>query len=271
MRTLARKPDVFALAGLAVAVVLTVTGCEGDGQSGIPTESPEPSAVESVEETTASAAAPTVVVGDVPGNPAATVALQAWTNDLVAGTDVVGRCWTIAPERARQMYADVDAITAAVQQPGRDGQYAVTWSAGGVDVSVLRSEIASGYACPYVNPTGAPGYTDEDARYAVERFLGRVIGAPVDPDDTEERYPLVCEARGTWDPWGTGNPGVPPLATDPDVLGDLDSFDAAAASVTPISEAYASVTIPIVEAGTPRDLVVLLTTGSNGYCLGAMD
>ncbi|MGU3581629.1 hypothetical protein ACLBYD_00350 [Rhodococcus sp. C26F] len=95
--------------------------------------------------------------------------------------------------------------------------------------------------------------------------------SPVDPDDTEERYPLVCEARGTWDPWGTGNPGVPPLATDPDVLGDLESFDAAAASVTPISEVYTNVTIPIVEAGTPRDLVVLLTTGSDGYCLGAVD
>ena len=57
------------------AVVLTVTGCEGDGQSGIPTESPEPTAAETVEETTTPATAPTVVVGDVPGNPAATAAL----------------------------------------------------------------------------------------------------------------------------------------------------------------------------------------------------
>ena len=53
--------------------------------------------------------------------------------------------------------------------------------------------------------------------------------------------------------------------------GDLESFDAAAASVTPISAVYTSVTIPIVGAGTPRDLVVLLTTGNNGYCLGAVD
>ncbi|HET8992546.1 MAG TPA: hypothetical protein VFN32_02035, partial [Rhodococcus sp. (in: high G+C Gram-positive bacteria)] len=158
MTSTTRKSRLFVVAGAAVALALTATGCAGDGQSGIPTEAPEPTAVSSsgtegdAGDGTAAPAAPVevapaaVTVGDVPGNAAAGAALQAWTNDLLAGSDVTGRCWTLAPERVEEMYTDVDAISTAVQQPGLDGQFAVTWSADGTDVSVLRSEISSGYA-----------------------------------------------------------------------------------------------------------------------------
>ncbi|MEE2058202.1 hypothetical protein [Rhodococcus artemisiae] len=277
------KPRLFVVAGTAVALALAATGCAGDGQSGIPTETPEPPAAvssdsggaatdgDSATAPSTEAATPGVTVGDVPGNAAAAAALQGWTNDLLAGTDVVGKCWTIAPERAEEMYADADAISAAVQQTGLDGQFAVTWSANDTDVSVLRSEISSGYACPYVHATDDSGiYTDDDAVYAVERFLGRAVGDPVDPSDTEEDYPLICPGMGIWDPWGTGNPVVPPLWTDPDALDDVTSFDAESATFSPVDDVYGSVTIPIVEAGTARDLVVYVTIASNGYCLGAV-
>lgn len=272
MLVVSGKSRLLALTGaaVAVAVAVAVAGCAGDGQSGIPTETPEPPAT---AETTAVAATtppaePAVVVGEVRGNPAAAPALQSWTNDLVDGDDVVSRCWTIAPERAAAMYADVDAITAAVRQPGQDGQFAVTWSAGGTDVSVLRHEIAAGYACPYVHPTGANPYTGEDAVHAVERFLARAAGKPVNPADTEARYPLVCDSRAIWDPYGTGVPGVPPLSTDPDVFTELTSFDAEAATFWAMDDVYAAVTVPVVDAGAARDLEVLVTTGANGYCLG---
>ena len=284
MTSTTRKSHLFVVAGAAVALALTATGCAGDGQSGIPTETPQPPAASSsgagsdAGDGTAAAAAPTeaapsaVTVGDVPGNAAAGAALQAWTNDLLAGNDVTGKCWTIAPERAEEMYADVDAISTAVQQPGLDGQFAVTWSADGTDVSVLRSEISSGYACPYVHPTGdADIYTGDDAVYAVERFLGRATGDPVAPEDTEDDYPLICPGMGIWDPWGTGNPGVPPLSTDPDALDGVTTFDADSATFAPIDDVYGTVSIPVVEDGTARDLVVYVTIASNGYCLGAVD
>lgn len=273
MASTTRTTTRLALSGIAAAVVLAVTACEGDGQSGIPTETPETTPAETTPATATEVTddAPEVPVGDVPGNPAATAALQAWVDDLVAGRDVVSRCPTIAPERAASMYADVDAITAAVREPGVDGQYAVSWSADGTAVSALRSEIASGYACPYVHPEGESAYTGADAVHAVTRFLGRVTGDPVAPEDTEDAYPLVCEARAIWDPWNTGYPDVPPMATDPDVLADVTTFDAESATFSPVDDVYGSVTIPVVEAGSARDLAVYVTVGSNGYCLGAVD
>lgn len=262
---------MFALAG---ATAVSVVGCAGDGQSGIPTETPAPPAASDTVEagtTPTTAQAPAATIGEVPGNPDAAAALEPWLSDLVAGRDVVSRCWTIAPERAAAMYTDVDAITAAVRQPGRDGQYTVTWSADGTDVSVLRSEITSGYACPYVRPTGEDAYTGDDAVHAVTRFLARATGQPLSPADTEKQYRLVCDERAIWDPWGTGSPSVPPLSTNPDVLDDVTTFDAASAIFVPLDDVYGNVTIPVVEAGTLRDLVVYVTTGSNGYCLGAVD
>jgi len=276
MAATTRTTRRLALCGLAVAVSLSVAGCEGDGQSGIPTDPPPTtSAAADTTDPEGSAAADTtgaVRVGDVPGNAAATAALQSWVDDLVAGNDVAARCWTIAPERAAQMYDDVDAITAAVTRPGSDGQYTATWSSpDGVAVSVLRSEIASGYACPYIHHDGEDIYTGADAIHAVTRFLGRVTGDPVSPQDAEENYPLVCEARAIWDPWGSGYPDVPPMSADPSVLDAVTTFDAESATFTPLDDVYGSVTIPVIEAETSRNLDVYVTTGSNGYCLGAVD
>lgn len=270
--TVRNRSRALATAGMAV-VVVGLAGCEGDGQSGIPTETPEPPATSSVEPApvTTEPPAPPVPVGDVPGNARAVAALQEWVSDLVDGGDVTAACWTIAPDRTAAMYADVEAITAAVQRPGRDGQYAVTWSGGGTDVSVLRGEIESGYACPFVYPTGEDPYTEVDAVYAVERFLARGAGEPVHPDDTEDRYPLVCDARAIWDPYGTGAPTVPPLVAETDPVGDVTAFDVDSAWLWQMDEVYGAVTVPVVEDGVSRNLEVLVTTGPNGYCLGEVN
>jgi len=279
VRTLFRKPRVLTVAVLSAAVVLGLTACEGDGQSGIPTETPEPAATETVAEPIAEPE-PAVTVGDVPGNPAAVAALQAWTDDYVGDGDIIGKCWMHERERAEEMYSEIDALLKAVQQPGVEGPDAVTWSAGGVDLSVSYNDIAAGYACPYVRMAGREDpdriHTDEEVHHRVRRFVARAVGEPVHPDDTEERAPLVCPAREIWDPWGTGYPSLPPLAVDPDVpdladlFGDLDTFDVSDSLVEPIGEEYTSVTIPMSEDGAGGDLVVLLMKGATGYCLGAV-
>lgn len=266
-----RKSRLLAFTGAAV-VAVAVAGCAGDGQSGLPTETPEPPATaETTPETAEPAttpAVPAVAIGEVPGSPEAAGALRAWATDLVAGADVTSRCWTVDPGHARDMYTDVDAITAAIAQPGRDGRYTVFWTTDDIRVSVLRSEIASGYACPYVSAPDDDVFTGTDAIHNVVRALARATGNPVDAGDNEQRYPLVCDGRETWDPYGTGVPGVPPLASEPDVFAEVTSFDAEAATFWAMSDEYAAVTVPVVEAGTARDLEVLVTTGANGYCLG---
>ncbi|RZK95422.1 MAG: hypothetical protein EOP30_04180 [Rhodococcus sp. (in: high G+C Gram-positive bacteria)] len=267
-----------ALIAPVVAVILAA-GVACDSQSGIPTEDapadPVSASTSAAEATTTApqppGPVPQVVVGEVPGNPAAVDAVRAWATDLVTRPDTVpARCWTLPPAQAADQYADTAAILGALGQPGIDGQFAVSWTGGGTTVSVKRSEIASGYACPHVHPAGTVDfYTPVDAEYAVTRFLSRESGAPVNRADTETAYPLICPGFSPWDPSGTGNGGQPPLKSDPDVLAGTTAFAADAMTATPVRGDYLDVSVPVTDvSGVTETKRVTLSIGPDGYCLG---
>ena len=211
-------------------------------------------------------------VGEAPGNPAAAAALRPFVNDLTSGGIgvVTARCWTVPPTDIPTMYFDTDAVLAAVAAPAVDGQYAVTWTGPTVTVGIKRSEIASGYACPTVYPTGtAPVFDAADAAYTVDRYLGRIAGIPVNRDDVEERYPLVCDARQTWDPNGTGSPTAPPLSQNPAILPSITSFDPDSVFVTAQNGLYTQVNADIIDtSGAYQNRTFLLAIGGEGYCIG---
>jgi hypothetical protein len=211
-------------------------------------------------------------VGEAPGNPAAAAALRPFVNDLTGGGIgvVTARCWTVPPTDIPTMYFDTGAIVDAVAAPAVDGQYAVTWTGPTATVAIKRSEIASGYACPTVYPTGTtPVFDATDAVYTVDRYLGRIAGIPVNRGDVEESYPLVCDSRGTWDPNGTGSPTAPPLAENPEILPSITSFDPDSVFVTAQNGVYTQVNADIIDAsGVYQNRTFLLAIGGEGYCIG---
>ncbi len=210
----------------------------------------------------AGSTAPVPVVGEVPGQPQAAAALQVWVRGLVAlsAADLVAKCWTIAPDTAKRMYADRAPILDAVTRPGVDGQFAVLWGDGTTQVAVRRSEIRSGYACPYVYPVGTVNnLAPSDAEYIVLRYLSRVVGKPVNPDDVESRYQLQCNNF--------------PLAAQR-ALGSVTSFDATSIrSNGDINNPV--VTVSVNRAGIAGDVHVWLSGGIDGsddvYCIANSD
>ncbi|NLG56257.1 MAG: hypothetical protein GX542_11540 [Rhodococcus sp.] len=271
-----------AASGAVLAAAL-IAGCD-DGQSGIPTETPKtpvqehtdnatpPSITDAPPTTTSSPVS--ITVGEVPGNPAAAQALQAWADDVSKGdiAALTDKCWTVAPELVATMYADVDTIAAVVQNPGIDGQYAASWTDGTTRISAKRGEISSGYACPHVYQEGATSYyTLTDAEHATTRYLSRVAGEPVNEADTESEYPLVCPGNSPWDPRSTGAGGEPPLKRDPLTQGDIDSLDPASVQSRSLNDSYAAVTAQVETNRSTEEWTAILAIGPDGYCLGEID
>ncbi|MGC0366886.1 hypothetical protein ABH922_004870 [Rhodococcus sp. 27YEA15] len=271
----------MTIGALVVALSLATTACEDDGRTGILTDEPAPPTTETATpEPSTTTAAPTTtppppvpLVGAVPGNAAAAPALTAWADDLVSLTPdaLAARCWGKPPNTVTAQYTDVAAIFAALATPGVDGPYASTWSAGGLSVSAQHSDIATGYACPYVYTSGQPTfYSSDDAAYAVVRFLSRATGRPVNPRDVEAFFPLICPGNSPWDPNATGDGDRPPLKLTPDQLAGTRSFDAEAAIVTALQGDYVAVDLPVTDAsGTTKTVRFTLSVGPDGYCLGS--
>ncbi len=279
---------------LFAAVLLTAAGCgdSGGGDSGggagpassVASVAGGPASITaapgsgpadtgSVEAGSVSSAPATVTVGEVPGNTAAAPAITAWARDLVSEDLAVvqAKCWTIAPENTATMYADKQPILDALAQPGIDGQFAVLWRSATTEVSVKRSEIRSGYACPRVSSVAdRSGFDDADARYTVHRFLARATGKPVSAADTEDAYPLICAGVGGWHPDSSAGSGAPvPLASNPDKLRGSTGFDDAAMTVTPLTGDYVTVQVPVTDAaGATTEETFTLSIGSEGRCIG---
>lgn len=158
------------------------------------------------------------------------------------------------------MYADRAPILAAVARPGIDGQFAVIWQDETTNVAVRRSEIRSGYACPYVHRPGAGKFlTPEDAEYIVQRYLSRVVGKPVNPDDIESKYRLKCN-------------NLSMVAEQ--LLGKVTSFDVN--SIRSNSNTGSPVvTVAVHRAGSSGDIHVSLSGGIDGsdsiYCISDSD
>ncbi|WP_225726695.1 MULTISPECIES: hypothetical protein [unclassified Nocardia] len=241
----------IGLPALAACALLTACGSGSHPTTESSTASTRPQPDSAVQ----GAPQATVPVGAVPGNPAAAQAIQPWARDLVGGDfdRLIRNCWTIEPSRAREMYGDKDGILAALAQPGRDGQFTVTWEGPTKTVHVYRDEIASGYACPRVSATGAFTTLNEiDARYALHRYLGRWTASPVNPDDTEDKYPLVC-------------PGSP-LADNPGKVTGADAFDEGKSTVAAADYGGYDITVP-VSSRYRQSLTFRLAIGPWGYCV----
>ncbi|NNH70697.1 hypothetical protein HLB23_12615 [Nocardia uniformis] len=251
-----RAGGAFGSAALAACAFLAGCGADDANTGQPPATSPATiSVLPQPSSTTVVAPAPTVTIGEVPGNPDAVEALRPWVRDLVDGDieQLVRKCWTIEPNNARDMYADRDGILAAVAQPGIDGQFAVIWRGPDRTVSVKRGEIASGYACPRVASTGATTtFNEADARYAVQRYLSRWVGTPVDPADVEGEYPLVCAGSVL-----ANNPG---RLTGSTGFGELTS--------TTTGRDNVEVSVPVTNSsGVTQPLVFTVTIGPEGYCV----
>ncbi|WP_156024528.1 hypothetical protein [Smaragdicoccus niigatensis] len=203
-------------------------------------------------------AAPTLTVGEVPGQPTSAQALRAWATDLAAGNmDVlVHKCWTIAPSRVRSMYADKAAIENAIARPGIEGQFAYIWQDDTTSVAVKRSEIASGYACPYVAArSDVHIFNSDDAKYRVLRFALRVVGKPVNADDTEAKYPLECS---DWKPLSDSSRSIAATTTSIDrnslvASGGPDDWQVTVNGTS--------------NGGESRQYLYLTTVGPEGYCI----
>lgn len=285
-----RRSRVCRTALPLIAMIALVGACDSavgipSDQAAAPSSSSAGSTAESANAAGSSTLEPTITttpapppippgppVGEAPGNPAAAAALRPFVNDLTGGGIgvVTARCWTVPPTDIPTMYFDTGAILAAVAAPAVDGQYAVTWTGPTATVAIKRSEIASGYACPTVYPTGTtPVFDATDAVYTVDRYLGRIAGIPVNRGDVEESYPLVCDSRGTWDPNGTGSPTAPPLAENPAILPSITSFDPDSVFVTAQNGVYTQVNADIIDAsGVYQNRTFLLAIGGEGYCIG---
>ncbi|QIS13739.1 hypothetical protein [Nocardia arthritidis] len=238
--------NIRAAGFLALATCALLTAC-GDNRT---TESSLP------QPDSAAQGAPqaTVPVGAVPGNPAAAQAIQPWARDLVGGDfdRLIRNCWTIEPSHAREMYGDKDGILAALAQPGRDKQFKVTWEGPTRTVHLYRDEIASGYACPWVSAGPLRELDSIDARYALHRYLGRRTASPVNRDDTEDKYPLVCSGS--------------PLADNPGKVTGADAFDEGKSTVLDADHGGWNITVP-VGSRYRQALTFRLAIGPWGYCV----
>ncbi|WP_369633455.1 hypothetical protein [Nocardia sp. JMUB6875] len=227
---------------------------------------------ETSADTQTTTAATTDGVGAVPGQPEAAVAVARWAADLRGrGLDeIADRCWTMAPRNVRSMYADPQPILDALAGAGAHSGTTAVWQNAAVTVTAQDRDIATGYACPHVVPTGGEGgFNDADARHTVRRFLSRSTGKPLDPADREDAFPLVCAAGRTWDPEGTGKPANVPLAVNPSKPGTVKTFvDESIKSEWPRG-GYITVSVPVTTGtGNQTKQIYTLKSGSEGYCIG---
>ncbi|MGW4246860.1 hypothetical protein [Nocardia sp. NPDC004722] len=100
----------------------------------------------------------------------------------------------------------------------------------------------------------APAFTEDDARYTVRRYLSRWVGQPLQPDDTEGRYPLVCAGSV--------------LANNPGKLTGTISFDNDRMAARRTGDGGAEVTVPVTNSTTMTTIVTFtLRAAAQSYCI----
>ncbi|WP_433561660.1 hypothetical protein ACQP1O_29275 [Nocardia sp. CA-151230] len=130
---------------------------------------------------------------------------------------------------------------------------------GSLDTLGTTSQAATTTPAPVTTtapPQSAPAqpaYTEDDARYTVRRYLSRWIGQPLQPDDTEGRYPLVC-AGST-------------LANNPGRLTGTTAFDADRMTAR-TGDTGAAVTVPVTNSSAVTTVLTFtLRAATQGYCI----
>ncbi len=98
-----------------------------------------------------------------------------------------------------------------------------------------------------------PALTADDARYTVRRYLSRWIGQPLQPDDTEGKYPLVCAGSV--------------LANNPGRLTGTTAFDSDHMTAR-TGDTGADVTVPVTNSSAvTTTLTFTLRAATQGYCI----
>lgn len=253
-------------AGLAASCLL-LTGC--DSAVGLPGDPP---GAESATATTTVAAAAAV---PEPGSPvAAGAAVARWAADLrgAAGPEqLAAGCWAIAPDRVAAMYAEPGPILDALTRDPEEYGDTTRWTTASVTLVVTDSDTLDGYACPYVFPAdGTIEFADADAVHTVRRYLARMTGDPVHTDDTENAYPLVCSTdTATWDPYGSGKPGIAPMAAAASKLPGIRKFADQSIRAEWPRDGYLTVTAGVTgTTGVAKKQTFTLKSGNQGYCIG---
>ncbi|WP_068030072.1 hypothetical protein [Nocardia mexicana] len=277
MRTRRTRPRRGTLLGsLALLAAAAVAGC--DSRVGIEGTDYD-SGTETSSTAAATSAAPArevaVTVSLESPDPEAADALTRFAIDLqeLPGPQLVDKCWTMAPRNVESMYADKQAIVLALAQPGVDDGTAITWQGpaapnrAGVTLVAQRADIATGYACPRVYPTGTDtAFNDADARHTVRRYLSRSVGRPLNAADREDTHPLICDAA--WDPTGSGRTAAAPLTINPDKLTGVRSFVDQSITSKPLRGNYLSASAPVTTAAGTQERTFTLRLTDQGYCLG---
>ncbi|BCK52325.1 hypothetical protein [Nocardia wallacei] len=262
------------LAGLAAFAVATATGCDSrvgiEGTDYADGGESAAATLTAAQPVTPAAGETAVTVSLESADSAAADALTRWAIDLqeLPQARLVDKCWTMAPRNVETMYTDKQAVLAALAEPGVDDGTAIVWKGPAATVVAQRSDIATGYACPRVFPSGSEiGFTDADARHTVRRYLARAAGTPLDPADREATHPLVCAAG--WDPTGSGRSAVPPLVTNPNKLTGVKSFVDDSITSEQLRTGYLTVSAPVTDAtGTQQERTFTVKATDRGYCVG---
>ncbi|MVU83864.1 hypothetical protein GPX89_42380 [Nocardia sp. ET3-3] len=124
----------------------------------------------------------------------------------------------------------------------------------GITSSATTPPPAATTAPPPGTTAAQPAFTEDDARYTVRRYLSRWTGQPLQPDDTEGRYPLVCAGSV--------------LANNPGKLTGTLSFDNDRMTARLTGDTGAEVTVPVTNSSTvTRVATFALRAASQGYCI----
>ncbi|AHH14930.1 hypothetical protein NONO_c01100 [Nocardia nova SH22a] len=282
--------------GVAIVVAGVLAGCDSNvgiegtdyhrdsGSAATQSAAPRPTtaAMDPVAPGPAPADRPAVTVALATDDAQATAAVGRWAADLenLTPAELEAKCWTMAPRNVDEMYSDKAAITAALARPGIDNGTAIEWKSvpgatSPVTVVAEHTDIATGYACPRVYPSGTEigfGTSTEsqtaDARHLVRRYLARRTGHPLDAADQESTHPLLCASGTGWDPNGTGRAARAPLASNPNKLAAPTAFSDQSLSSTQLNNAYLSITATVTADGVQQDRTYTVKATEQGYCIG---
>ncbi|MFJ4654741.1 hypothetical protein ACIP5Y_26000 [Nocardia sp. NPDC088792] len=107
---------------------------------------------------------------------------------------------------------------------------------------------------PPPSTTNPPAVNDGDPVYTVRRYLSRWTGHPLQPDDTEGRYPLVCPAST--------------LANNPGRLTGTLSFAADNMTSNQGASGEVEVSVPVTNSSSVTTTLTFdVRKGPQGYCI----
>jgi len=141
-------------------------------------------------------------------------AVQAFADDVAAGRvdQIAQQCWMWPSSEIQTFFGTADLRQKTLDVLGATGFSALNgavWTSGTSSLSFNWTAVHSAYACPNLALPDRP--TPAQAALIFARLAGRAAGQPINPTDTEEAYPLLCEA--VCQAWNFHGETTPPVTT----------------------------------------------------------